>query len=267
MQAISAISPSLEGGSGAASVSRKPSAATLRRVQPVRALRAFRGLVADKDDTRQVFEIMNALSGRSPDWGYRRMMDTPAGGKQAYERLELSDLLQDRQWLAQFKPGTVGAAYCAFIDPQNFTAYGLAEDSRKVADTEIEAAHPRAWYARRLRDVHDIWHVLTGYHSDALGEACVVAFSLPQTRSAGFGLIAGGIAVQFMRARTGYPCARAVLQAWRNGRRAAWLPGEDYEKLLAEPLDEARRRLKIAPPTLYDQVPPSVRNAYQGGKG
>ena len=127
--------------------------------------------------------------------------------------------------------------------------------------------HPRAWYARRLRDVHDIWHVLTGYHSDALGEACVVAFSLPQTRSAGFGLIAGGIAVQFMRARTGYPCARAVLQAWRNGRRAAWLPGEDYEKLLAEPLDQARRRLKIPAPTLYDQVPPSVRNAYQGGKG
>lgn len=246
---------------------RQPTHVTSRRVQPVRAIRAFRGLVADKDDTRQVFEIMNALSGRSPDWGYRRMLDTPMGGQQAYERLELSDYLQDRDWLGRFGPGTVGAAYRAFVEPQNFTAYGLAEDSRKVADTEIEAAHPRAWYARRLRDVHDIWHVLTGYHSDALGEACVVAFSLPQTRSAGFGLIAGGVAVQFMRARTGFPCGRAVFQAWRNGQRAAWLPGEDYERLLAEPLDEARRRLKISPPTIYDRVPLAVRNAYLGGKG
>ena len=155
----------LAGARAADRSARLPSHATTRRVQPVRAIRALRDLVADKDDTRQVFEIMNALSGRSPDWGYRRMLDTPEGGRQAYERLELSDRLQDRVWLAQFGPGTVGAAYRAFIEPQNFTAYGLAADSRKVADTEIEAAHPRAWYARRLRDVHDIWHVLTGYHS------------------------------------------------------------------------------------------------------
>jgi ubiquinone biosynthesis protein COQ4 len=246
---------------------RQPSQLTAHRVQPIRALRAMRRLVADKDDTEQVFEIMNALSGRSPDWGYSRLLETPEGGAQAYRRLELADRLQDRAWLAQFGPGTVGAAYRDFIDAQNFSAYGLADESRKIADSEIEAAHPRAWFARRMRDVHDIWHVLTGYQADALGEACLVAFSLPQTRSAGFGLIASGIAVQFMRARTGYPCARAVFQAWRDGRRAAWLPGEDYERLFAEPLDVARRRLKIPTPTIYQRVPPAVRNAYQGGKG
>jgi len=109
--------------------------------------------------------------------------------------------------------------------------------------------------------------VLTGYHTDALGEACVVAFSLPQTRSSGFGLIAAAIAVQFARARTGYPCARAVFQAWRDGRRAAWLPGQDYEALLAEPLDQARRRLRIRRPDVYERVPAAVRNAYLGGKG
>ena len=38
-----------------------------RRVQPVRALRAFRRLVADKEDTRQVFEIMSAMAGIDHD--------------------------------------------------------------------------------------------------------------------------------------------------------------------------------------------------------
>jgi ubiquinone biosynthesis protein COQ4 len=236
-------------------------------VQPVRAARAFGRLVADKEDTRQVFEIMNALAGRSIDWGYQRLLETPEGGQQAYAQVELSDRLQDRDWLAGFAPGTVGAAYLAFIDARNLSAYGLADESRKVADSEIEAAHPRAWYARRIRDVHDIWHVLTGYQTDALGEACVVAFSLPQTRSAGFGLIAAGGAVQFMRARTGHPCGRAVLQAWRNGRRAAWLPAQDYEALMAEPLEAARKRLKIQAPSVYEQVPPTVRNAYLGAAG
>ena len=253
--------------SGAITGFREASRTLSRRVQPVRAARAMSRLVADKDDTEQVFEIMNALSGRSPEWGYGRLLKTPEGGLQAYRRQELADRLQDRNWLDQFEAGSVGAAYRDFIDAQNFSAYGLADESRKVADSEIEAAHPRAWFARRMRDVHDIWHVLTGYQADALGEACLVAFSLPQTRSAGFGLIASSIAVQFMRARTGYPCARAVFQAWRDGRRAAWLPGEDYERLFAEPLDVARRRLKIPTPTIYQRVPPSVRNAYQGGKG
>ncbi|WP_312145179.1 Coq4 family protein [Brevundimonas sp.] len=264
MQAASTF-PSFELSAGV--VARQPSQLNAHRLQPIRALRAMRRLVADKDDTEQVFEIMNALSGRSPDWGYSRLLQTPEGGVQAYSRPELADRLQDRAWLEQFERGTVGAAYRDFIDAQNFSAYGLADESRKIADSEIEAAHPRAWFARRMRDVHDIWHVLTGYEADALGEACLVAFSLPQTRSAGFGLIASAIALQFMRARTGYPCARAVFQAWRDGRRAAWLPGEDYERLFAEPLVVARRRLNIATPTLYQSVPSSMRNAYQGGKG
>jgi len=253
--------------SGAITGFREASRTLKRRVQPVRAARAIRRLVADKDDTEQVFEIMNALAGRSVDWGYAKLLNSSEGGVQAYRRLELADRLQDREWLKTMPAGSVGAAYLDFIVSQDFSAYGLAEESRKVTDSEIEAAHPRAWYGRRLRDVHDIWHVLTGYHTDALGEACVVAFSLPQTRSSGFGLIAAAIAVQFARARTGYPCARAVFQAWRDGRRAAWLPGQDYEALLAEPLDQARLRLRIRRPDVYERVPAAVRNAYLGGKG
>ena len=234
-----------------------------RRIQPVRAIRALRRLLADKEDTAQVFEIMNALAGDSARRGYLKMLRTPEGGDQAFRMAELADRLQDKTWLRALPADSVGAAYLALIEERDFSAYGLAEESRKVADTEIDAAHPYAWYARRLRDVHDIWHVLTGYQTDALGEACVVAFSYPQTRSTGFGLIAAGVALEFMRARTGHPCARAILQAFQRGRRAAWLPGLDYEALLAEPLDKARARLGLAGPTLYDQVPVEARNAYR----
>lgn len=231
-----------------------------RRIQPLRALRALRRLIADKEDTTQVFEIMNALAGSSVRRGYHKMLEQTEGSRQAFQMVELADRLHDRAWLKSLPAGSVGRAYLDFIDERNLSAYGLADESQKVADTEIEAAHPYAWYARRLRDVHDLWHILTGYRTDALGEACVVAFSLPQTRSIGFGLIAAGVAVEAARARTGHPCARAILQAWRRGRRAAWLPGLDYEALLAEPLDQARTRLGLAGPTLYDQIPVEVRN-------
>lgn len=229
-----------------------------RRVQPLRAGRALRRLIADKEDTVQVFEIMNALAGSSVRRGYERLLEDAEGGRQAFLAVELADRLQDRAWLETLPEGSVGRAYLDFIAERDLSAYGLAGESRKVADTEIDAAHPHAWYARRLRDVHDLWHVLTGYRTDALGEACVVAFSLPQTKSAGFGLIAAGVAVQFMRARTGHPCARSILQAWLRGRRAAWLPALDYEALMAEPLEAARARLNLSGPTLYDRIPRSI---------
>lgn len=236
------------------------------KIQPLRALKAIRKLIADKDDTEQVFEIMNALVGGSISWGYRKLLETPRGGQEAYRRLELAEIFQDHESLRALPEGSVGRAYLDFVEAQNFSAYGLANESRKVEDSEIEAAHPLAWYARRLRDVHDIWHVLTGYGANALGEACVVAFSLPQTRSKGFGVIAVAVAIQFMRARTGYPCARAIWKAWRDGHKARWLPGLDYKALLEMPLDEARLWLRIEEPHLYNRVPERLLNAYYGAK-
>ncbi len=230
-------------------------------IQPGRAWRAFRRLVADKEDTRQVFEIMRALAGRSFPKGYARLLRTREGGRQAALAVEFADRLEDRAWLETFGEGTVGAAYRDFIAPRALSAYGLAADSRKLNDTDIDVQHPVAWYVRRLRDVHDVWHVLTGYGTDALGEACVVAFSYTQTGSLGFALIAAGAACEFARGAGGPAYAKAIWQAYRHGHEAAWLPALDYEALFGESLDAARERLRILPPTAYDAIPVEARDA------
>ncbi|MEI9985146.1 MAG: hypothetical protein WDN69_19300 [Aliidongia sp.] len=41
-----------------------------------RAFKALRRLLADKDDTGQVFQIMAALNGASTQRGYRRLLTT-----------------------------------------------------------------------------------------------------------------------------------------------------------------------------------------------
>jgi ubiquinone biosynthesis protein COQ4 len=225
-----------------------------------RALAALRRLLADKDDTAQVFEIMRSLSGAASQRSYRRLVSTIEGGRIAYERVELAERLMDRAWLAGLPAGSVGAAYAAFTAREQLSAEGLALESRRgLAEAEIDLRHPYAWYGRRLRDIHDIWHVLTGYGRDAVGELCLVAFSHPQNRSLGWALIAAG---GYLRARgqAGRPYRRAVREAWRRGRAAAWLPAEDYEQLLAEPLDAARRRLGLTPALAYEALSPEARN-------
>ncbi len=229
-----------------------------QRLDPIRAIRAFRKLIRDKEDTRQVFEIMRALSGRSISRGYNRLLRTMEGGRQAFLREELAHKLDDPVWLARFGPGTVGATYLAFREARGFTADGLAEIEREVVP-QIDAPHPIIWYSRRLRDVHDIWHVLTGYQTDALGEACVVAFSYGQTHNLGFAFIGWGAAREIQREARSIPARRAVWQAWRIGRAARWLPALDYETLFAEPLDDARARLNLRPATVYQAVPETTR--------
>ncbi|MFP5296696.1 MAG: ubiquinone biosynthesis protein, partial [Alphaproteobacteria bacterium] len=70
-----------------------------QRLEPLKALRAFRRLARDKEDTAQVFEIMRALSGRSLRRGYDRMLKTMEGGRQAFLREELAEKLDDPAWL------------------------------------------------------------------------------------------------------------------------------------------------------------------------
>ncbi len=221
------------------------------------ALKSLRRLLNDKEDTGQVFEIMRALNGSSTANGYLRLLQTPQGGRIAYERAEFAPRLMDDAWLDSLPEGSVGAAYRNFIRSERISAEGLIEVSRLGA-TAVDEQHPYAWMGRRTRDVHDIWHILSGYHRDALGEACLVAFSYAQTKGLGWALIGAGAA---WRARgSKYPYGAAIWQGYRRGKAAGWLLGEDYERLMAEPLESARRRLNITPATIYNSIPPQARD-------
>lgn len=239
-----------------------PAAGTWRPTKPKldwpHAIRSVRRLLKDKEDTTQVFEIMRALNGVSTARGYDRLLATPQGGRIAYERQEFAARLMDDAWLDSLPAGSVGAAYREFVRAEQLSAEGLAEVSRQGA-IQVDEPHPYAWFGRRTRDVHDIWHILSGYGRDALGEACLVAFSYAQTKGLGWALIAVAAALRSRRAKT-YPYAKAIWQGYRRGKAAAWLLGEDYERLMAEPLESARRRLNITAATIYDAIPPEARD-------
>ena len=220
------------------------------------AWRALRKLLANGDDTVQVFRIMRALNADAAQRGYRRLIASREGGKLAYQRVELAEQFSDRVWLDALPEGTVGAAYRAFLDRTGFSAKGLADISMNDFDADaVVHDHPYTWFGRRERDVHDIWHTLTGYTAEEhLGELCLVAFSYAQTRGLGWAAIGGMGALKSIRMTRGTAVLKAVLEGYRHGKRAKWLSGEDYVALLAEPLDAARARLNIAEPVRYRQA-------------
>jgi len=232
-------------------MNRTPAPADPYRRDLPAALRALRKLLHDGDDTTQVFLIMRALNGPAVRHRLARLLATPGGPAQIDKRVELADRLSDPAFVAAFAPGTVGATYRDFLRDTGYSAAGLAEVSKVDREPRVEE-DACAWLGRRTRDVHDIWHVLTGYKADeSLGEASLVAFSYAQAGGLGWAFIAAATALKSLRVTRGSAFARAVWEGYRNGRKARWLLAEDYESLLHEPLDAARRRLGIVEPKAY----------------
>jgi len=210
---------------------------------------AGRALMTDPKDTRQVFLVMQAMNRGANAKGYRKLLRTEQGGKIAFQKTELAEHLSNPQYRKGFAVGTVGHAYHRMIEATGYSADGLADISNiKALDENVQ--HPYEWYTRRIRDVHDIWHVLTGYSPDEpLEESCLVAFSYAQTKGLGWAIIAILSMLSSLKIKGGRHHIGSIWEAFRNGRKAKWLPGQDYDKLLNEPLEAARARLNIQPPT------------------
>jgi ubiquinone biosynthesis protein COQ4 len=220
-----------------------------RRVRPLAALRAIRALIHNPDDTAKVFDVIEALSGKTGERIYARFCKSDTGRRLLAERPALLARLSDREALLALPAGSLGRTYAEFMGREKISADGLVEASEHTRST---LPPERRWFADRLRDMHDLWHVVTGYQRDLLGEASLLAFTYAQTRNPGIGAI---VAAAWWRAGRVNPEARRLLtEGYRRGRRAAWLPGQAWEELLRLPLDEVRERLAVGSPPVYQQV-------------
>ena len=218
-------------------------------LRPLVALRALSALFRDPQDTRQIFIIFRALRGRSGLKLFERFAATEAGGRVLAEKRDLLPRLEDRAALAALPDGSVGRAYLAFMEEEQLSAQGLVTMS---AQAEPEIVPPdMERFRNRMRDAHDLTHILTGYGRDPLGELCLMAFMNRHSRQLGQLLI-----VLMSLKRVPRAGRAAIWQGWRQGRMARWFPGLDFEALLPRPLDEVRRELKVPAPTRYQALMP-----------
>ncbi|MGA1370844.1 MAG: Coq4 family protein [Pseudomonadales bacterium] len=221
-------------------------------MRPGVALAALRRLLANPEQTEEVFEIIRALSGKTLLRGYNRFTATPIGRRILDEERDLIVTLRNREWLRALPAGSLGRHYLAFVERENISADGLVEAS-EVQHAEL--LHPGlARYGARLRDMHDLWHISCGYGRDVSGEACLLAFTVAQTKNPGLALIALAGGLKIARESGDRRILRALWQGFRAGRRAAWLPAADWERLLRLPLEEVRTALGITPPRVYQSM-------------
>jgi len=222
------------------------------------AWRAFKRLTQDVENTAEVFVIIRHLTGESFNRSYRKFTKTAHGQKVLREKKQIIDFLSDRTPFKSYPVGTLGHTYDAFMTHEGLSADGLAQasedgginDERTAAfkGTDMET------YGNWIRDTHDLYHVTTGYGRDELGELSLLSFSFAQTGNWGIAFIVLMGALQSKLADRKSPAFSLAWEGYRNGKRAKWLPAQDWEAMLDKPLDEVRREFQVHWPKKYHEV-------------
>jgi ubiquinone biosynthesis protein COQ4 len=213
-----------------------------------RAHRELKALLKNPDDLPRVFGLVEALSGTAAPRIRAGFEATETGRALLGRKPDIVPLLTDRAALRAMPEGSLAHAYLAFVESEGISAEGIKEAFTVGVQDEPKDGYE--WQRARLRDTHDLWHALTGYRGDVLGELALLAFMLAQHWHPGIALV---IAAAFGKGLTG-ESGWLIAEGYVRGKRAAWLPSQPWEELLPLPVAELRERLHVGPPPQYEPV-------------
>jgi ubiquinone biosynthesis protein COQ4 len=207
----------------------------LRKRLPV-AARALRRLAKDPYDTQRVFEFGANINVGAIRRGMAVFYASAAGQRLYREQRAIDTQHLELDALALLPEGTLGREYVRFLADR-----GLSPD---IFQSPANVSDPRAAFVmKRIRQTHDLWHLLTNHATTPEGEVALQAFTYGQLGVPSSLVIALLGTLRSMVRHPGLPVA--VVRAWRAGRRATPLATFPWEDHWAMPLPALRRHLGI----------------------
>lgn len=217
-----------------------------------RLRRLWLGLVAglrlllNPRDTRQVFVLASAVDRPRLSVLLAHLKELPEGRALLEARAAIDSKSVDFARLRGLPAHTLGGAYARMLE-------------REQLDPDLFQPPPLlspelAYVAQRVRQSHDLWHVLTGLSTSIPDEVALQAFTRAQLHNNTSRLIVV-FGTLFYGLR--YPQMRRHARVWqRAGSRCTFLLTVRWEELWEVPLDQLREQLGLI-------VPEPLANAEQ----
>jgi ubiquinone biosynthesis protein Coq4 len=208
-----------------------------------RAFAALARVVADPGRTDQVLVFSMYANAGTMARRVERLFEDPRCRRLYEEHRAIDSKTIDLDRLGSLPEGTFGRAYADFMRSRGLTPEIFDDAPREIVD-------PRAAYViQRLRQTHDLWHVVTGYNTDPSGEITLQAFTFAQVRAPSSLLITAAGLLNSSRwqstLRGRRALRRSVAAAFRAGRRAESLALFPWEDHWETPLAEVRALLGV----------------------
>ncbi len=182
-------------------------------------------LVSDLTDALCVGAMKRMAERLRADGEGRRLLE---------ERPRIDSEHVDFDRLAALPAGTLGHEFVRFLRDHGITPDSFRHPASYFGDAP-------AYVTLRLRQTHDLWHLITGYPPDTCGELVLSGFIFAQVGAPSSLLVAllGPLRYGFGRPSLGLE----VLGAFRRGRAAGRLTSFFWEDHWAEPLAAVRDRV------------------------
>ncbi|MDB5696448.1 MAG: hypothetical protein JWN21_1991 [Sphingomonas bacterium] len=198
-------------------------------------VRAFGPLMRDVTDPHYGPLFQESLDGKVYSRAAFRLGGSEGGRRFLTQRPSLAVGDVDLAALRTLPPGSLGREYALF-----FTQPGvqpLVAAPRDLSDSQ--------YLAKRMRETHDLHHLLTGYGIDTVSEHELQAFQYGNlgTPTSLLTLVAT-LHRRYPLPRAGY--LRRLRNAYRRGRAAAPLTDIHWERFWETPLDQVRCRYLAA---------------------
>lgn len=204
-----------------------PNASIVTRVRI--GLKALEKIVGDEGNP-YYGPLLNACMDSETYEGLAKLWRETAEGRELLdERPSLQGCELDLEALASLPEGTLGHEFVAYFEANGIEPFISDFPVRNDVD----------YLSKRYRETHDLFHVITGYGTDELGEMelqafvlgnlglrqtlLILAFSVPrQVQQRGVGMLPD--------------YARRLLAAYRRGRNSRELLSVRYEDLWEQPV-------------------------------
>jgi ubiquinone biosynthesis protein COQ4 len=217
----------------------------------LKALYAAYRLARDPGDTRFVFVIGDAQDNVAESERARGQLRDPFA-EPALEHLWRSGFRAapyDLDALMKLPADTLGGAYARHMKEGGFRADYYRE---------ARPRHRMQFLRQRMRQTHDVWHVLSGFGADEFDEVGIQGFYAGQYTSSMAAIIAAGAFLKSIvraRFRDLEKHVDAFCEGYCAGKRADCLLAVKWEELWEEKLETLRRRYHIEVPRLGRAAP------------
>jgi len=214
----------------------------LGRVPATQARRVAKALYRVLRDSTATDEIVIAeeitAQAQLRYWLAAGIFETEEGRRLCAQRPEIAHT--DMESLRVLPDGSLGREFARFLDDQSISLAGLAQGTPYTeGDTE-------AYLMRRIRQCHDLWHVLLGLGTKGHEEVLVHCFSIAQTGFPYSGIVISFGALKHMVLEGRWHTLRQETRAaWRCGAQAAPILAVFWEERWQQPLAAIREELGI----------------------
>jgi ubiquinone biosynthesis protein Coq4 len=201
------------------------------------ALRALARVMKNPEETDQVLVFSQHANAGSMAGRLDRFFADPTGAKLYADKRAIDSRTVDLDALAALPEGTLGHTYAHFLKARGFTPEVFDGPPADIADPRI------SYVIQRVRQTHDLWHVVTGLDTDRPGEVALQAFTYAQLRAPSTFILSALGMLRSLREKPSLP--RDVARAFLTGKKADPLIAFPWEDHWATPLVEVRAMLGL----------------------